>query len=72
MCATVAHHATPVGDGMRLQARIYEPEDGETIELLGTTVRVLCPEANSVGASTFEFSAAPEEAAPIFSWPLFR
>ena len=44
---------------MSLQALIYEPEAGETVELRGTKVRVLCTEANSVGASTFEFLAAP-------------
>lgn len=44
---------------MSLQALIYEPEAGGTIELRGTKVRVLCTEANSVGASTFEFLAAP-------------
>jgi|SRR5581483_1672333 len=44
---------------MSLQALIYEPEAGETIELRGTKVRVLCTEANSIGASTFEFVAAP-------------
>ena len=44
---------------MSLQALVYEPEAGETVELRGTKVRVLCTEANSVGASTFEFLAAP-------------
>jgi uncharacterized cupin superfamily protein len=44
---------------MSLEALIYEPEAGETIELRGTKVRVLCTEADSVGASTFEFLAAP-------------
>jgi len=44
---------------MSLQALIYEPEAGETLELRGTKVRVLCTEADSVGASTFEFLATP-------------
>ena len=44
---------------MSLQALIYESEAGETIDLRGTKVRVLCTAANSVGASTFEFLAAP-------------
>jgi uncharacterized cupin superfamily protein len=44
---------------MSLQALIYEPEGGDTLELRGTKVRVLCTAADSVGASTFEFHAAP-------------
>jgi quercetin dioxygenase-like cupin family protein len=44
---------------MSLQALIYEPEAGETLTLRGTKVRVLCTEADSVGASTFEFRAMP-------------
>lgn len=44
---------------MSLQALIYEPEAGETLTLRGTKVRVLCTAADSVGASTFEFHAAP-------------
>lgn len=44
---------------MSLEALIYEPETGETLDLRGTKVRVLCTAADSVGASTFEFHAAP-------------
>jgi quercetin dioxygenase-like cupin family protein len=44
---------------MSLQAVIYEPGSGETLSLRGTKVRVLCTEADSVGASTFEFHAMP-------------
>ena len=44
---------------MSLEAVIYEPGAGETLELRGTKVRVLCTAADSVGASTFEFLAMP-------------
>lgn len=44
---------------MSLEAVIYEPEAGETHALRGTKVRVLTTAASSVGASTFEFLAAP-------------
>ena len=44
---------------MSVEALVYEPEDGETLILRGTKVRVLCTAADSVGASTFEFIAAP-------------
>lgn len=44
---------------MSLEALIYEPDAGETLSLRGTKVRVLCTAADSVGASTFEFHAAP-------------
>ena len=44
---------------MSLDALIHEPEAGETLSLRGTKVRMLSTAANSVGASTFEFLAAP-------------
>lgn len=44
---------------MSLEALIYEPEAGETLELRGTKVRVLCTAADSVGASTFEINTVP-------------
>jgi quercetin dioxygenase-like cupin family protein len=44
---------------MSLEALIHEPGAGETLSLRGTKVRVLTTAATSVGASTFEFSAAP-------------
>jgi len=44
---------------MSLEALIHGPEAGETLSLRGTTVRLLSTAATSVGASTFEFVAAP-------------
>lgn len=44
---------------MSLEPVIYEAEAGETLELRGTKVRVLCTAADSVGASTFEFLTEP-------------
>ena len=44
---------------MSLQAMIYQPGAGQILSLRGTQVRVLCTAADSVGASTFEFLAAP-------------
>ena len=44
---------------MSLEALIHEPEAGETLSLRGTKVRILSTAATSVGASTFEFVAAP-------------
>lgn len=44
---------------MSLEAVIYEPGMGETLDLRGTKVRVLCTAADSVGASTFEFLTEP-------------
>jgi uncharacterized cupin superfamily protein len=44
---------------MSLESVIYEPGMGETLELRGTKVRVLCTAADSVGASTFEFLTEP-------------
>jgi quercetin dioxygenase-like cupin family protein len=47
------------GGQVSLQALIHRPGGGETLSLRGTKVRVLCTEADSVGASTFEFHAMP-------------
>lgn len=44
---------------MSAEALVYDPEGGETLTLRGTKVRLLCTAADSVGASTFEFFAAP-------------
>jgi uncharacterized cupin superfamily protein len=44
---------------MSLQALIHDPGGGETLSLHGTTIRILSTAAESVGASTFEFLAAP-------------
>lgn len=44
---------------MSLEAVIYEPGMGDTLDLRGTKVRVLCTAADSVGASTFEFLTEP-------------
>jgi uncharacterized cupin superfamily protein len=47
------------GWAVSLDAVIYSAGEGETLSLRGTKVRVLCTAANSVGAATFEFDAAP-------------
>jgi uncharacterized cupin superfamily protein len=44
---------------MTVDAVIFEPESGEALSLRGTKVRVLATAATSIGASTFEFVAAP-------------
>jgi uncharacterized cupin superfamily protein len=44
---------------MSLQPLLYEPGDGRTLTLGGTTLRVLTTAQSSVGASTFEFIAKP-------------
>jgi quercetin dioxygenase-like cupin family protein len=44
---------------MTLEAVVFAPESGETLSLRGTKARVLTTAATSIGASTFEFVAAP-------------
>ncbi|HJQ42661.1 MAG TPA: cupin domain-containing protein [Jatrophihabitantaceae bacterium] len=44
---------------MTLEAVILDPGAGDTLSLRGTKVRVLTTAATSIGASTFEFVAAP-------------
>jgi quercetin dioxygenase-like cupin family protein len=48
-----------LGEAMSLEALVYESDAGETLSLRGTKLRVLSTAATSVGASTFEFTAAP-------------
>ena len=44
---------------MTLEAVVHDPGAGDSLSLRGTKVRVLTTAATSVGASTFEFLAAP-------------
>jgi uncharacterized cupin superfamily protein len=44
---------------MSFPARMFEPDDGETLILGGTTLRVLSTADSSAGAATFEFIAKP-------------
>jgi uncharacterized cupin superfamily protein len=44
---------------MSLETVVHRPQTGTTLSLRGTTVRVLSTAASSIGASTFEFLAAP-------------
>ena len=44
---------------MSLETLILDPGAGETLSLHGTKIRILGTEAQSVGASTFEFLAVP-------------
>lgn len=44
---------------MSLQALIHDPDAGDMLSLHGTKIRILSTAAESVGASTFEFLAAP-------------